>query len=134
MIPSHINCNSCSLAILPSKPRVHCLSCLDYDLCADCPLCERSTGQRDSSHRTQIYRVSGGGDLPPLLSEIVSLTYIIPVRQSPTSSISPSSPTTSSIVRPTDPLAAESVLARSHHLHIFLELIHRMSPLIAARC
>ncbi|KAK0245419.1 hypothetical protein EDD85DRAFT_800887 [Armillaria nabsnona] len=31
MIPSHINCDSCSQAILPSKPRVHCLSCLDYE-------------------------------------------------------------------------------------------------------
>ncbi|KAK0208027.1 hypothetical protein DFS33DRAFT_1300795 [Desarmillaria ectypa] len=89
MIPSHIDCDSCSQVILPSKPRVHCLTCSDYDLCADCALSERFTSQHDSSHRTQIYRFSGGGDLPPSLSETISLNYTVPVRQSPTSSSLP---------------------------------------------
>ncbi|PBL01450.1 hypothetical protein ARMGADRAFT_1007463 [Armillaria gallica] len=108
MIPSHINCDSCSQAILPSKPRVHCLSCLDYDLCADCALSERFTGQHDSSHRTQIYRLSGGGDLPPSLSETVSLTYTIPLRQSPTSSIPPPLPPRRQSSGPPPPFPARS--------------------------
>ncbi|KAK0446435.1 uncharacterized protein EV420DRAFT_1570613 [Desarmillaria tabescens] len=108
MIPSHINCDSCSQAILPSKPRVHCLTCTDYDLCADCALSERFTGQHDSSHRTQIYQLSGGGDLPPSLSDTVSLTYTSPVHQSPTPSSPPPLPPRRQSSGPPPPLPPRS--------------------------
>ncbi|PBL01441.1 hypothetical protein ARMGADRAFT_426443 [Armillaria gallica] len=129
MILRHINYDSCFQAILPSKPRVHCLSRLDYDLYADCALSERFTGQYDSSHRTRIDRFSGGGDLPPSLSETVSLTYTIPVHQSPTSSIPPPLPPrrqSSGSPPPLPPKSTSSSSAseRSHHFHL---PIHRTS-------
>ncbi|THV03380.1 hypothetical protein K435DRAFT_835946 [Dendrothele bispora CBS 962.96] len=61
-------CDSCSLPIPVSSPRVHCLSpaCADnYDLCATCALGERfiqgGSGHL-SSHPTQVYKVSGNVD------------------------------------------------------------------------
>jgi len=61
-------CDSCSLPIPASSPRVHCLSpvCADnYDLCATCSLGERflqGSGDHLLSHPTQVYKISGNSD------------------------------------------------------------------------
>lgn len=68
--PQTFNCDSCNQSILPMNPRVHCLTCSDYDLCANCALGERFTGGHLGLHQAQVFKESGGGANrhPPILS------------------------------------------------------------------
>jgi hypothetical protein len=62
------NCGSCTQAIAPTDPRIRCLICRNYDLCARCAIGERFTDGHLNSHQTQVYKESGGinGHLPIL--------------------------------------------------------------------
>lgn len=69
---SHLqyNCDSCGLSILPTNPRVHCLVCADYDLCANCALGERFTQGHLGGHQTSIFKQCGGGGQNPMPAAI----------------------------------------------------------------
>lgn len=60
MAPLQFNCDSCTQSIAPTNPRVHCLVCADYDLCANCALGERFTTGHVAGHGTQVFKQSGG--------------------------------------------------------------------------
>ena len=60
MAPLQFNCDSCRQSIVPTNPRVHCLVCADYDLCANCALGERFTTGHVAGHSTQVFKQSGG--------------------------------------------------------------------------
>ncbi|KJA20260.1 hypothetical protein HYPSUDRAFT_203961 [Hypholoma sublateritium FD-334 SS-4] len=60
MAPLQFNCDSCKLSIASTNPRVHCLVCADYDLCANCALGERFTTGHVAEHGTQVFKQSGG--------------------------------------------------------------------------
>ncbi|KAJ6534136.1 hypothetical protein B0H19DRAFT_1185362 [Mycena capillaripes] len=64
----------CQKSIHAESPRVHCLTCPDYDLCANCALGERFGGYHMAAHPTSIYRVSGDTTLFAVRSK-ASLTY-----------------------------------------------------------
>jgi hypothetical protein len=53
---------------------MHCLTCPDYDICADCALTERFGGSHTTTHPTEVYRISGDSTLQPVRSQTV-VTY-----------------------------------------------------------
>jgi Zinc finger, ZZ type len=69
-------CDSCTQAIAPADPRIRCLICRNYDLCANCAIGERFTGEHLASHQTQVYKESGGiaGHLPVLSRNMIMYT------------------------------------------------------------
>ncbi|KAJ7164247.1 hypothetical protein C8R46DRAFT_1220753 [Mycena filopes] len=71
MAPAYYFCDICATKIELDNPRVHCLDCLDYDLCANCALGQRFNGTHTTTHRTQVLKNSGGGVHPPVPSAIV---------------------------------------------------------------
>ncbi|KAF8065071.1 hypothetical protein FPV67DRAFT_167847 [Lyophyllum atratum] len=66
--PQNFFCDSCTQTILPTDPRIHCLTCHDYDLCANCAIGERFTKGHIGSHNIQVFKASGGGPNQPVLS------------------------------------------------------------------
>ncbi|KAJ7648413.1 hypothetical protein B0H17DRAFT_1103305, partial [Mycena rosella] len=60
--------------ITAGSPRVHCLTCPDYDLCADCALGERFGGAHSAAHPTTTYRISGDAGTLPVISQ-ASISY-----------------------------------------------------------
>lgn len=74
-------CDSCTEAIAPADPRIRCLICRNYDLCANCAIGERFTDGHLVSHQTQVYKESGGIDgRSPVLSRN-SIVYAAPPPQ-----------------------------------------------------
>ncbi|KAJ6452155.1 hypothetical protein DFH09DRAFT_1351754 [Mycena vulgaris] len=65
------SCDGCSRSIASSAPRIHCLDCADYDLCADCAVGEQFTHTHDATHRTRVFKMSGGGRQEPVVSVTV---------------------------------------------------------------
>jgi hypothetical protein len=67
------NCNSCTQPIVPTDPRIKCLICGDYNLCARCAIGERFTDEHLKSHQIQVYKESGGivGHLPILSGNMI---------------------------------------------------------------
>ncbi|KAJ7121673.1 hypothetical protein C8R44DRAFT_736451 [Mycena epipterygia] len=61
MAPTYFGCDFCERAIGSTDPRIHCLDCAEYDLCANCALGERFTRKHAASHRTRVFKMSGGG-------------------------------------------------------------------------
>lgn len=60
------NCDSCRQTIPVVNPRVHCLVCPDYDLCANCYLGERCTQGHVIGHAAQVFKQSGGNGAQPV--------------------------------------------------------------------
>ncbi|KAJ7634004.1 hypothetical protein B0H17DRAFT_1217390, partial [Mycena rosella] len=58
---THFGCDACAHPIAPSDPRIRCLECPEYDLCAACALGERFTGAHSPAHRTRVFKMSGSG-------------------------------------------------------------------------
>ncbi|KAJ7117249.1 hypothetical protein C8R43DRAFT_1037764 [Mycena crocata] len=61
MAPTYFGCDSCQRTIPSTDPRIHCLDCDEFDLCANCALGERFTGAHLPTHRTCVFKMSGGG-------------------------------------------------------------------------
>lgn len=59
-------CDSCHTFIVPLNPRVRCLVCADYDLCAICALGERFTPGHTGDHSTQVFKYCGGNGQAPV--------------------------------------------------------------------
>ncbi len=78
MMPDIVQCDSCTQVIASEKPRLQCLTCPNYDLCANCALGGKFTGEHLLSHRTQIYFVSGGKGVSPVVAGDLSLVFAIP--------------------------------------------------------
>ncbi|KAJ7488413.1 hypothetical protein FB451DRAFT_1553791 [Mycena latifolia] len=55
------SCDGCARSIAATDPRVHCLICADYDMCANCAVGERFTSAHGAGHRTRVFKMSGGG-------------------------------------------------------------------------
>jgi hypothetical protein len=72
-------CDGCTTPIPGTSARVHCLTCPDYDACANCALAERFGGTHTAAHPTEVYRMSGTGDstVQPVRSRAV-VTYTMP--------------------------------------------------------
>ncbi|KAJ7695275.1 hypothetical protein B0H14DRAFT_3042445 [Mycena olivaceomarginata] len=72
-------CDGCTTPIPGTSARVHCLTCPDYDVCANCALAERFGGTHTAAHPTEVYRMSGTGDstVQPVRSRAV-VTYTMP--------------------------------------------------------
>ncbi|KAJ6505677.1 hypothetical protein C8R47DRAFT_1192355 [Mycena vitilis] len=68
MAPNYFSCDVCKSSIGLQDPRIHCLDCPDYDLCAKCAVSGRDSGTHSVGHRTQVFKTSGGGALAPVLS------------------------------------------------------------------
>jgi len=66
-------CNSCTQTIAPSDPRIRCLICHNYDLCANCAIGERFSRGHLMTHQTQVYKESGeiDGHLPVLSGNVI---------------------------------------------------------------
>ncbi|KAJ7662616.1 hypothetical protein DFH06DRAFT_1296249 [Mycena polygramma] len=62
-------CDGCEQSIPSTSPRVHCLSCPDHDLCAQCALGERFGREHTGAHPTAVYRISGDSVTSPVLSQ-----------------------------------------------------------------
>ncbi|KAF9484867.1 hypothetical protein BDN70DRAFT_871837 [Pholiota conissans] len=79
------NCDSCRLGIVPTNPRIHCLVCADYDLCANCAIAERFTQGHQAGHQASVFKQSGGGGQHPVPSAntIVYATPPLPPARSP---------------------------------------------------
>ncbi|KAF8212770.1 hypothetical protein K438DRAFT_1957377 [Mycena galopus ATCC 62051] len=71
MAPTYFSCDVCKTCIRLTDPRIHCLDCADYDLCANCAVGERVTGTHVLAHRTRIFKISGGGAVDPVPSSAV---------------------------------------------------------------
>ncbi|KAJ7164248.1 hypothetical protein C8R46DRAFT_309969 [Mycena filopes] len=71
MAPVHFNCDVCKGKIHIDNPRIHCLECADYDLCANCAVAQRFNGTHELAHRTQVLKISGGGVHPAVPSTTV---------------------------------------------------------------
>ncbi|KAF8891553.1 hypothetical protein CPB85DRAFT_1566207 [Mucidula mucida] len=99
MVSDIAQCDFCTLFIPSDKPRLQCLTCPNYDLCAQCALGSKSNGEHLLSHPTQTYSISGGQGVQPVVSDDLTLVYavpVIPMMSAPSSSPSPSPPTPSS--------------------------------------
>ncbi|KAJ7347192.1 hypothetical protein DFH08DRAFT_1001873 [Mycena albidolilacea] len=70
-------CDECTTMIPGISARVHCLTCPDYDICADCALTERFGGNHTTAHPAEVYRISGDSTLEPVRSQTV-VTYASP--------------------------------------------------------
>ncbi|KAJ7461183.1 hypothetical protein FB451DRAFT_1371420 [Mycena latifolia] len=68
-------CDGCSRSIAATDPRIHCLDCSDYDLCANCAVGEQFTGDHTAAHRTRVFKTSGGGGQGPVLSK-TAIMYV----------------------------------------------------------
>jgi hypothetical protein len=64
--PRTFYCDSCKQTILPEHPRIHCLICYNYDLCATCGLGEQYSGNHVAGHHALIYKRSGCFDESPV--------------------------------------------------------------------
>ncbi|KAJ6564744.1 hypothetical protein B0H19DRAFT_1068263 [Mycena capillaripes] len=63
-------CDVCGTGIPAQHPRVGCLICPDYDLCAVCALGrDHFAGEHTSAHSTAIFLTSGGRNRPPVISQ-----------------------------------------------------------------
>ncbi|KAJ7310015.1 hypothetical protein DFH08DRAFT_974614 [Mycena albidolilacea] len=78
MSPGYFGCNVCLRPILPADPRIQCLDCQEYDLCANCAVGgdEFSSGHHPT-HRMCVFRSSGGGAQAPVASSSVAIVYRI---------------------------------------------------------
>lgn len=95
MAPSNFTCDSCKQGIAASNPRAHCLSCPDYDLCANCFLGERYTNGHQAHHNTQVFKQSGGNGQPSIPASAPT--------DAPRSSNTPASPPPHSPIPPALP-------------------------------
>ncbi|KAJ7253737.1 hypothetical protein B0H12DRAFT_1219159 [Mycena haematopus] len=78
MAPGYSGCNLCLRAIAPTDPRINCLECHEYDLCANCAIgAEEFPGGHLATHRICVFRMSGGGAQAPVLS-LSTIVYRIP--------------------------------------------------------
>ncbi|KAG5647803.1 hypothetical protein DXG03_007725 [Asterophora parasitica] len=84
-------CDACSQGIAATNPRIHCLSCPNYDLCANCAIGERFTQTHLASHQTQVFAQSGGVSSAPVLSSF-AITYTGPSNPPPTNQPPPVPP------------------------------------------
>ncbi|KAJ7828925.1 hypothetical protein B0H14DRAFT_3718272 [Mycena olivaceomarginata] len=71
MAPTYFSCDVCKTRIGLKDPRIHCLDCADYDLCANCAVGERVTGTHVLVHRTRVFKISGGDALDAVPSSAV---------------------------------------------------------------
>ncbi|KAF7359654.1 Oleate hydratase [Mycena venus] len=71
MAPAHFSCDACKTRIGLTDPRIHCLDCADYDLCANCAVGERVAGTHVVAHRTRVFKISGGGAVDAVPSSAV---------------------------------------------------------------
>lgn len=71
---TNFSCDACMRPITAGFPRVHCLTCPDYDLCANCALGERFGGAHTAAHPTTTYRMSGDVRTMPVMSQL-SISY-----------------------------------------------------------
>ncbi|KAJ7164163.1 hypothetical protein C8R46DRAFT_1278205 [Mycena filopes] len=85
MARGYCGCNACLQPIAATDPRIHCLECEEYDLCANCAISERFSADHAASHPTCIFQMSGGGaQLSVLGSTTISYVSSEPlVRSSP---------------------------------------------------
>ncbi|KAF8968396.1 hypothetical protein BDZ97DRAFT_433192 [Flammula alnicola] len=109
-VAQNFNCDSCRQNIAPTNPRIHCLVCPDYDLCANCGLGERFTHPHLGLHQTQIFKHSGGGNQVPLLATNYATppsTSSQPLANTPQNGPPPLPPRRASVLGPisTPPLA-----------------------------
>ncbi|RDB17242.1 hypothetical protein Hypma_001767 [Hypsizygus marmoreus] len=79
----NFTCDSCNQSIASTNPRIHCLTCRDYDLCANCGVGERFTNGHVGSHQVQVFKESGGGEHQAIPS-FSTISYA-PPSQIPTS-------------------------------------------------
>jgi Zinc finger, ZZ type len=61
------SCDGCLESISPGKARIHCQSCSDYDLCANCYVVQQVSGQHTTSHPILLFKTSGyvPSSIPP---------------------------------------------------------------------
>ncbi|KAJ7253753.1 hypothetical protein B0H12DRAFT_1323623, partial [Mycena haematopus] len=78
MAPGYSGCNLCLRTIAPTDPRINCLECHEYDLCANCAIgAEEFPGRHLATHRTRVFSRSGGGAQAPVAS-FSTIVYRIP--------------------------------------------------------
>ncbi|KAJ7101245.1 hypothetical protein B0H15DRAFT_990853 [Mycena belliarum] len=66
---TYYSCDNCARPIPATDPRIHCLDCVDYDLCANCAVGERFGGTTHiAGHSARVYKISGGGAHAPAMS------------------------------------------------------------------
>ncbi|KAG7097562.1 hypothetical protein E1B28_004899 [Marasmius oreades] len=93
MAPMTYSCDLCSQSILSDSPRVHCLICTEYDLCANCTLGERFSKGHSLEHAMTVFKKSGGNGERPSVAERVSLNFgSIMTVSSPTTAVHPIPP------------------------------------------
>ncbi|KAJ7640902.1 hypothetical protein B0H17DRAFT_1105209 [Mycena rosella] len=68
MALTYFSCDGCSRSISSKDPRIRCIDCPDYDLCANCAVGERFSGGHIAAHGTLVFRVSGGGSQTAIAS------------------------------------------------------------------
>ncbi|KAF8189170.1 hypothetical protein K438DRAFT_1833076 [Mycena galopus ATCC 62051] len=85
MSPNHFGCNACQRPIPSVDPRINCLDCVEYDLCAKCAVAKRFTHGHTAVHRTRVFRMSGGGAQAPVAS---SIAIVYPAEQTPIANVS----------------------------------------------
>ncbi|KAJ7918571.1 hypothetical protein B0H13DRAFT_1992635 [Mycena leptocephala] len=69
-------CDVCEAGIPAAHPRVRCLTCPDYDICAVCALGDRFAGEHASAHSTVVFLKSGGRNQPPVISQ-TGISYAV---------------------------------------------------------
>ncbi|KAJ7488414.1 hypothetical protein FB451DRAFT_736672 [Mycena latifolia] len=74
MALTYFSCDGCECSIPATDPRVHCLDCADYDLCANCAVGERFTGTHGAGHQTRVFKMSGGGK-QGMVASAVAIVY-----------------------------------------------------------
>ncbi|KAF7342245.1 Nudix [Mycena venus] len=90
MAPGYYGCNACLRTIASTDPRIHCLDCDEYDLCANCAVgTEEFPGGHLVAHRTCVFRRSGGGAHPPVVSSTAIVYVTAETVQAPVRPISP---------------------------------------------
>ncbi|KAJ7023496.1 hypothetical protein C8F04DRAFT_180102 [Mycena alexandri] len=123
MARGYCGCNACSQPIAATDPRIRCLECDEYDLCANCAISERFSGGHVASHSTSVFKMSGGGAQVP----VVASTKIVHASPSP---LTPSS----QLVSPTpirQPLPSISSLPSQHRS--LSQPISSTPPILPAR-
>ncbi|KAF7359658.1 Oleate hydratase [Mycena venus] len=117
MAPAHFSCDACKTRIGLTDPRIHCLDCADYDLCANCAVGERVAGTHVVAHRTRVFKISGGGAVNALPSSAVIVHR--EVNNVPTPLPTPVSPSHPSVP---PPAASKTSLGGPHTPDLFQRL------------
>ncbi|KAJ7654217.1 hypothetical protein B0H17DRAFT_1186239 [Mycena rosella] len=91
MARTHFGCDACASPIAPIDPRVRCLECSEYDLCADCAVAERFTSPHTAAHQTLVFKMSGSSTTMGVAAN-TSIVYVSVAAQSSIPQKSPGSP------------------------------------------